>query len=194
MKMRLAVAAVTALFALPAVAAEEVYVIDPAHSHPQWTARHIGMANQYGSFQKSSGKIVLDRAAKKGEIEMTIDATSIRTHDDRVDAIAKGERFFNIEKFPTITFKSTKVDFDGDRIVGVEGDMTMIGVTKPVSFKVADFNCGPQAFNKKPMCAAEATATIKRSDFGMTNGLPLGNPSDEIKLTIPVEAYLQSPA
>ena len=79
--------------------------------------------------------------------------------------------------------------FDGDRVVGVDGDMTMIGVTKPVSFKVANFTCGENPFNKKPMCGAEATATIKRSDWGMTNGLNINNPGDEVKLMIPIEAY-----
>ena len=79
--------------------------------------------------------------------------------------------------------------FDGDRVVGVDGDMTMIGVTKPVSFKVVNFTCGENPFNKKPMCGAEATATIKRSDWGMTNGLNINNPGDEVKLMIPIEAY-----
>jgi polyisoprenoid-binding protein YceI len=192
MKMRLALAAVTALFAFPAAAAEEVYLLDPAHSHPQWEARHIGFSNQHGSFQKHTGKVVIDRAAKTGSVEFNIETASIRTFDDRLDAIVKGERFFNVEKFPTIAFKSTKVDFDGDRIVGVEGDLTMMGVTKPVSFKVADFKCGE--FNKKMMCGAEATSTIKRSEFGMTNNLANGSPADEIRITVPVEGYLQPPA
>jgi len=192
MKLRLVLAATAALVAVPALAAEEVYMIDPAHSHPQWEARHIGFSNQHGSFQKSTGKVVIDRAARTGSVEVNIDATSIRTFDDRLDAIVKGERFFNVEKFPTITFKSTKVEFDGDRMVGIDGDLTMLGVTKPVSFRVADFKCGE--FNKKMMCGAEATGTIKRSEFGMTNNLANGSPGDEIKLTVPVEGYLQPPA
>jgi polyisoprenoid-binding protein YceI len=190
---RLAIATVATLAALPALAAEDTYIIEPVHSNPQWEARHIGFSNQHGNFQKATGTIKLDRAAKKGSVDYTIDATSIRTFDGRLDQIVKGERFFNVEKFPTIAFKSTNVAFDGDNVVGVDGDLTMLGVTKPVSFKVHNFSCGEQAFNKKPMCAAEATATIKRSDWGMTDGLKIGNPGDDIKLTIPVEAYLQQP-
>jgi len=185
---RLALSAVATLIALPAVA-EETYVIDPVHSQPQWVATHIGFSNQHGNFGKATGKIVLDRAAKKGSIDVTIDAASIRTYSDRLDQIVKGERFFNVEKFPTLTFKSTSLAFEGDNLVGADGELTMLGVTKPVSLKVTNFTCGEQAFNKKPMCGAEATATIKRSEWGMTDGLKLGNPGDDIKLIIPVEAY-----
>jgi polyisoprenoid-binding protein YceI len=164
-------------------------VIESTHSQPQWIARHIGFSNQHGNFGKATGKILLDRAAKKGSIDVSIDAASIRTYSERLDQVVKGERFFNVEKFPTITFKSTSLVFDGDKVVSAEGELTMLGVTKPVSLKVTGFTCGEQVFNKKPMCGAEATATIKRSDWGMTDGLKLGNPGDEIGLVIPVEAY-----
>ena len=189
MTIRALLASVVAAIAIPAIAAEESFVVEPVHSQPSFETRHIGMSPQRGNFGKVSGKVTLDRAEKKGTIDITIDATSIRTFDARLDAIVKGERFFNVEKFPTLTFKSDKVTFDGDRVVGVDGDMTMIGVTKPVSFKVVNFTCGENPFNKKPMCGAEATATIKRSEFGMTYGLNIGNPDDEIKLMIPIEAY-----
>ena len=188
MNVRLAVATVAALIAIPA-AAQETYVIDPTHSQPQWAAGHIGFSTQHGNFGKASGRIVLDRAAKKGSIEVTIDATSIRTYSERLYAVVKGEKFFNVEKYPTITFKSANLSFDGDKLVAADGELTMLGVTKPVSLKIVNFVCGEQTFNKKPMCGAEATATIKRSDWGMTEGVKIGNPSDEIRLTIPVEAY-----
>ena len=189
MTIRVLLGTLVAVTAIPAVAAEESFVVEPVHSQPTFETRHIGMSPQRGNFGKVSGKVTLDRAEKKGTVDITIDATSIRTFDTRLDAIVKGERFFNVEKFPTLTFKSDKMTFDGDRPVGVEGDLMMIGVTKPVSFKVVNFVCGENPFNKKPMCGAEATATIKRSDWGMTNGLNVNNPSDEIKLMIPVEGY-----
>ena len=189
MTIRVLLGILVAAIAFPAVAAEESFVVEPVHSQPTFETRHIGMSPQRGNFGKVSGKVTLDRAEKKGTVDITIDATSIRTFDTRLDAIVKGERFFNVEKFPTLTFKSDKMTFDGDRPVGVDGDLTMIGVTKPVSLKVVNFVCGENPFNKKPMCGAEATATIKRSDWGMTNGLNVNNPSDEIKLMIPVEGY-----
>jgi len=188
LNIRTALATIVALVAVPAFA-QETYVIDPVHSQPQWIARHIGFSNQHGNFGKATGKIVLDRAAKKGSIDVSIDATSIRTYDERLDKVVKGERFFNVEKFPTLTFKSTNLAFDGDKLVGADGELTMLGVTRPVSLKISNFGCGEQAFNKKPMCGAEATATIKRADWGMTDGLKIGNPGDEIGLVIPVEAY-----
>lgn len=188
MSFRVLVASIAAIIAVPAFG-EETYVIDPVHSQPMWEARHIGMALNHGSFGKATGKVMLDRAAKKGSVDVTIDATSIKTFDTRLDAIVKGERFFNVEKFPTMTFVSNKLMFDGDRLVAADGELTMMGVTKPVNLKVISFVCGENPFNKKPMCGADATATIKRSDFGLTDGLKIGNPSDEIKLTIPVEAY-----
>jgi polyisoprenoid-binding protein YceI len=188
--IRMLVACALGIVAMP-VAAQETYVLDPVHSQPGFEARHIGYSLQYGAFGKVQGTVVLDRAARNGSVDITIDAASVRTFDSRLDAIVKGERFFNVEKFPTVTFKSTSVRFDGDRVAGVDGDLTMAGVTRPVSLKVANFTCGENPFNKKPMCGCDASATIKRSDWGMMAGLPAGAPSDEIVLRIPVEAYRQ---
>lgn len=188
MSVRVLAACFAAAAAVP-VAAQEIYALQSAHSQPSFEARHIGFTTQRGSFGKATGKVTLDRAAKKGTVDIVIDATSIKTFDTRLDDVVKGDRFFNVEKFPTITFKSSDVMFDGDRVVRVDGELTMLGVTKPVSLQVADFKCGDNPFNKKPMCGADAMATIKRSDWGMTNGLNISNPSDEIKLLIPVEAY-----
>jgi len=185
---KLFVAVAVAVCAVPA-AAQDVYVLEPAHSQPVWETRHIGMALQRGSFGKASGKITLDRAAKKGTVDITIDANSIKPFDARLDPVLRGPRFFNVEKFPTMEFKGDDVVFDGDRVVRVSGNFTMLGVTKPLTLQVADFKCGEQAFNKKPMCAADATGTVKRSDYGMTDGLAIGNPADEVRLLIPVEAY-----
>ena len=187
---RSTVAAVTLALAGTALA-QEVYVVDPVHSQPLWEARHIGMALQHGIFAKSTGKITLDRAAGTGTVEFEIDAASIQSHDTRVDPILKGDRFFNVEKFPTITFRSTKVVFQQDRVASVDGELTMVGVTKPVTLQVERFNCGENVFNKKPMCAADASAVIKRSDWGLTTGLNVGNPADEIRLRLPIEAYKQ---
>ena len=189
MKLSIAsAAAVVMLIALPAVA-QETYVIDPVHSQPQWIATHIGFSQQHGNFGKPTGKIVLDRAAKKGSIDVSIDASSIRTYSERLDAIVKGEKYFNVEKFPTMTFKSTNLTFDGDALTSADGELTMLGISKPVTLKVANFKCGEQPFNKKPMCAAQATTTIKRSEWGMTEGIKMTNAGDDIQLIIPVEAY-----
>jgi polyisoprenoid-binding protein YceI len=170
-------------------AAQETYVLDPVHSQPVFEVRHIGFSNQRGNFGKLNGKVVLDRAAKKGTVDVTIDATSIRTFDARLDAAVKGEKYFNVEKYPTITYRSNDVQFEGDRVVAVTGELTMLGVARPIVLKVTDFQCGDHPFNKKPMCGGEATATFRRSDFGMTTGVQTMTPSDEVRLIIPFEAY-----
>ncbi len=188
MSIQALLAGLAAAIAFPVVA-QEAYVVDPVHSQPQFEARHIGFSLQHGNFGKMTGKVTLDRAARKGIVDFTIDATSIRTYDARLDNILKSERFFNVDKYPTLTFKSSNLTFDGDRVVGIDGELTMVGVTKPVTFKVDNFNCGENPFNKKPMCGADATATIKRSEWGITNGLQINNPADDIKLVVPVEAY-----
>ena len=189
MSIRRIALSVAAIVALPVAAQQQTYVFDPVHSQPGFEARHLGMSTQTGAFAKSSTKVVIDRAAQKGSIDATIDATSLRTFDaTRLDAVVKGEKYFNVEKFPTITYKSDSVKFDGERVVRVEGELTMLGVTTPVALDVQNFTCGANPFNKKPMCGGQATATIKRSDFGMSAGLPYA-PADEVRIIIPFEAY-----
>jgi polyisoprenoid-binding protein YceI len=184
--------AFASLLALPAslALADESYTLDPVHSQPRYEIQHMGgLSTQTGYFTKLSGKVTLDRAAKKGTIDVAIDTTSIRTHDaSRLDAIMKGEQYFNVEKYPTMSFKSTNLQFDGDKLVGAEGELTMIGVTKPVTLKVTNFACGENPFNKKPMCAGEASTQIKRSEWGMKTGIPKSS-SDDVRIIIPIEAY-----
>jgi polyisoprenoid-binding protein YceI len=185
---RLSIAALALTLALPAAAAEETYTIDPVHSQPVFEVRHMGFSIQRGSFTRANGKITLDRAAKKGAIEVTIDATSIRTIDPKLDTNVKGEEFFNVATYPTITFKSTNLNFDGDRVVSVDGELTLLGVTKPVTLTVANEVCGEHPFNKKPMCGAEASTTVKRSEWGMKYGIPKAV-ADDVHIIIPIEAY-----
>jgi polyisoprenoid-binding protein YceI len=185
---RTAIAALSLSFALPAAAGQDTYTIDPVHSQPIFEVQHMGFSIQRGSFTKASGSITLDRAAKKGSIEVTIDAASIRTIDPKLDSHVKGEDFFNVAKYPTITFKSTNLTFDGDRVVSVDGELTLLGVTKAVTLKVANEICGEHPFNKRPMCGAEASTTVKRSEWGMKYGIPKAV-ADDVHIIIPIEAY-----
>ena len=185
---RVTLAALALTVALPVAAAEETYTIDPVHSQPIFEVRHMGFSIQRGSFTKASGKITLDRAAKKGSVEVTIDATSIKTIDPKLDTHVKGEDFFNVDKYPTIAFKSTNFTFDGDRVVSMDGELTLLGVTKPVTLAVANEVCGEHPFNKRPMCGAEASVTVKRSEWGMKYGIPKAV-ADDVHIIIPIEAY-----
>ena len=181
-----AVALGAAIAAVPAVA-QEVYVLDPNHTIPMYEVTHMGYSLQRGSFTNATGKVTLDRTTRKGAIEVTIMTASVTTGAARLVPHLKGEDFFNVEKYPTMTYKSVDLLFDGDNVVGANGELTMLGVTRPVPLVVNGFKCGPNPFNKKPMCGAEAVATIKRSEFGMKYGIPTAA-GDEIRIKIPIEA------
>ena len=182
------VAAAAAAIVAIGASAQETYNIDPVHSQPSFEVQHMGFSIQRGSFMKSTGKVTIDRATKKGSVDVTIDATSIRTIDPRLDTHVKSPDFFNVEKYPTISFKSTDLVFDGDRVVEVNGELTLLGITKPVVLKVTNERCGEHPINKKPMCGAEATTTVKRSEWGMKYGLPRAV-GDDVRIVIPIEAY-----
>lgn len=173
-------------FSAAAIAAPETFVIDPSHTAPRFEYGHLGYSNQMHRFDKTSGKIVLDRAARAGSVDVTIDATSVNTGLALFNGHIQGEDYFNTAKYPTITFKSTKVRFDGDKPVAVDGDLTIKGVTKPVTLTVNSFHAMPHPFFKKDAIGANATTKIKRSDFNMGKGAPAV--SDEVTLSIAVEA------
>ncbi|HVY06196.1 MAG TPA: YceI family protein [Burkholderiales bacterium] len=185
MKTRLATILIGAAVALPAAAADS-YTVDPAHTYPNFEINHLGFSTMHGRFGATTGKITLDPAAKSGSIDITIDATSINTGHEKRDAHLKTEEFFDVAKFPTLTYKATKLKFNGDKLAGADGELTMHGVTKPVALTITAFNCANHPMTKKPVCGANATATLKRSDFGISTYVPAVG--DEVKITIEVEA------
>ena len=186
MKARAAAVALTLVLAAPAFG-EDSYVIDPTHTFPGFEILHGGFSLQRGSFLGAAGKVTLDRAAKKGTVAVTIDAATVDTRMPARDVHLKSERFFDVAKYPTITFKSSDFKFDGDNLAAVDGELTMHGVTKPVKLSVVNFKCGQSPFNRdKQMCGAEITATIKRSEWGIMTGVP--TIADDVKIAIPIEA------
>jgi len=178
-------AIVAASVAAPALAAES-YTLDSRHTYPSFEVNHLGFSTQRGRFNKTSGRIVLDRQAKTGSVDIVIEAASVDTGLDKLEEHLRGEEFFNAEKFPTLSFKSRAVKFSGDKPATVEGDFTLLGVTKPVTLTITAFNCGVHPLTRKDLCGADATATLKRSEFGMTKYVP--GVGDEVKLSIQVEA------
>jgi polyisoprenoid-binding protein YceI len=182
--------AVALLFAasLPLMAqAADSYTIDPAHTYPLFSVSHFGYSTMHGRFDKSSGKITLDRSARNGTVDVTIEAASVSTGFAKRDEHLKSPDFFNAAEFPTITYKSGSINFKGDVPVSVPGKLTLLGVTKPVTLTIDAFKCGPNPMSKKEECGAAATAQIKRSDFGMKTFLP--GVGDDIKLEFEIEAY-----
>lgn len=191
---RLTVALLAVALPLPAVAAPENYTIDPFHSYPNFEVSHLGMSNMRGQFTKTTGKFSIDRAAKTGTLEITVQTASITTGDgDKAgrprsrDEHLRSPDFFNVAEFPTMTYKTTSVKFNGDNPGTIEGNLTLLGATKPLTLHVENWKCGPHPASKKEMCGGNAGGSFKRSDFGMKYGVP--NVGDEIKLWIEIEGY-----
>lgn len=178
----------TALAALAtaAFAAPETYVVDPTHTSPRFEYSHFGYSTQVHRFDKTSGKIVMDRAAGTGSVDVTIDAKSVNTGYPLFNEHIQGEDFFATAEHPTITFKSTAVKFQDGKPVAVDGNLTVKGVTKPVTLTVTSFQAMPHPMMKKDAIGANAVTKIKRSEFNMGKYAPYV--SDDVTLSINVEA------
>ena len=173
-------------FAASASAAPETFNIDPAHTAPRFEYSHLGYSKQLHRFDKTSGKIVLDRAAKTGSVDVVIDAKSVNTGYALFNEHIQGADYFDTGKYPTITFKSTAVKFEGDKPVAVDGNLTIKGVTRPVTLTVTSFQAMPHPMLKRDAIGANAVTQIKRSDFNMGKSAPYV--SDEVTLSLAVEA------
>jgi len=156
---RFALLAAAAAFSTAALAAPETYVIEGTHTMPTFSYSHFGYSTQTSRFDKTTGSITLDKAARTGSVDVTIDTTSVNTSYPLFNQHIQGEDFFDTAKYPTITYKSTKVNFDGDKPATIEGNLTVKGITKPVTLTVTSFHCMPHPMLKKDACGANATAT-----------------------------------
>lgn len=189
MKQALVVAALStvlgAALAAPAFAAPDNYTIDSKHTFPTFEVNHMGFSIQRGRFDKTRGTLTFDSVAKAGSVDVVIDVDSLDMGFDEWNHHMLDENFFDVKKYPTMTFKSSKFKFKGDTLTEVDGDLTLHGVTKPVKLAIDLFKCGQDPM-KKYRCGANATTTIKRTDFGMSAYVPLVG--DEIKIAFGVEA------
>ncbi|QWF71215.1 polyisoprenoid-binding protein [Methylomonas paludis] len=183
---RMTFLALIATFSGTTLAAPDTYVIDNSHTLPRFSYSHFGYSNQESRFDKTSGKIVLDRQAKTGAVEVSVDTTSVDTGSTLFNEHIQGEDFLDTAKYPTMTFSSSKLKFEGEKLVAVEGTLTLKGVSKPVELTVTSFHCMPHPMLKKDACGANATTVVKRTDFNMGKYAP--HVGDEVTITIPVEA------
>jgi polyisoprenoid-binding protein YceI len=169
-------------------AAQDVYVGDPAHTYAYFETGHLGISWVRGRFNKTiSARVLLDRAAKKGSIDVVIDATSVDTGHDARDKHVRSDEYLDVEKFPVIAFKSGNLRFTGENLSGVDGELTMMGVTRPVSLNVTSFRCIQHPVNKRDMCGADASVAIKRSEWGIKRGAT--GIGDDVKISIQIEAH-----
>jgi polyisoprenoid-binding protein YceI len=182
----------TALFAAlagSAIAAPVTYGVDGSHTFPRFSYSHFGYSTQLSSFRNTSGKVVFDAEAKTGSVDITIDMKSVNTGFEDFNGHIQGEDFLDTAKFPTATFKSTKVVFEGDKPKSIEGQLTIKGVTKPVTLTVTSFQAMPHPMIKKPALGANAFTTIKRSEFNAGKYAPYVG--DEVRIDIAIEAIAQ---
>lgn len=185
MKFRLLAAALAASVSFSAFAATESFEFDATHTYPSFEVSHFGFSLVRGMFKESRGTLTLDRDAKTGSVDVTIDAKSIETGFAKRDDHLRSKDFFNVAEFPALTFKASNFKFDGSNPVEAIGELTMLGVSKPVTLKINPLKCGDR-MDKKYVCGADVSAQIKRSDWGLKTYVP--SIGDDIKITIEAEA------
>lgn len=178
-----------AVAAAPALAAPETYVVDGNHTFPRFSYNHLGYSIQMSRFDKATGTVTLDKAAKTAAVDIVIDTKSVNTGSATFNEHIQGEDFLDTVKHPTATFKSTKVNFDGDKPASIEGNLTLKGVTKPVTLTVTNFKAAPHPMLKKDAIGANATTKVKRTDFNMGKNVPYVG--DEVTIDIAIEAVKQ---
>ena len=182
--------AIAATLASSAAFAQPVtYTLDSSHTFSRFTYSHLGLSTQSHRFDKTTGTVVFDKAAKAGSVDVEIDMKSVNTGSTVFNGHIQNEGFFDTAKFPTATFKSTKVVFEGDKPASVEGNLTINGVTKPVTLKVTSFVSTTHPMNKKEVVGADATVAIKRSEFNAGKYAPAV--SDDVTITVALEAIKQ---
>jgi polyisoprenoid-binding protein YceI len=184
--MKPVIFALITLFATTACASVETYTIDDKHTLPRFSYNHLGFSVQLSRFDKTAGKIIIDRQAKTGSIDVSIDTKSVNTGSSEFNEHIQGKDFLDTAAYPTATYKSSKLTFEGDKLVSTEGTLTLKGISKPVVLKVSSFQCMRHPIYQKEACGANATTVIKRSDFNMGKYVPMV--SDEVTIEIPVEA------
>lgn len=185
-RSRILLALFFAARAVGAQAAEESFSIDQSNTFPSFEVGHMGFATQSGRFNRTSGVVVMDEQKKSGKVDITIDANSVYTGIGPLDDALRKLDFLNVAQYPTLAFRSSQFRFDSDQLVGVDGTLTMLGVTRPISLTVTHYQCGPDAASGKFVCDVDAVASFRRSDHGMTAFIPMV--SDDVKLRIKVRA------
>lgn len=166
--------------------ATDAYTIDTRHTFPRWQVSHFGFSNHHGQFNKTSGKLRVDPATGNATIEVVVDTNSIGTGDPTLEERLRTPDFFDVTKHPTMTFRSKPFSVKGTVPVAVDGELTLIGTTRPLRLQITAYKCGPHPIAKKDACGGEITGTLKRSEYGMKYGVPaLG---DDVTLTIQFEA------
>lgn len=180
----LAIALIGAAVTTAAPAEPVAYSVDPAHTRVHWEVRHFGTSTQRGRFGAVEAHVVLDRAQRRGELSVAIDTRVVDSGVPALDGMLRGASFLAAEQYPQAWFVASRLEFDGDRLVGAHGEFTLRGVSRPLTLRALRFACREEG--GREVCGGDFEAEFRRSDHGITFGLPFV--SDAIRLTIQVEA------
>lgn len=183
------IAMVAAFATLPlCVQANDTYTVDPAHSYANFSILHLGYSTLHGRIHSTGGTFILDPDAGTGSVQVNLDPATIDTGHQERDEHLRSPDFLSVEEFPEMSFESTSVSLSEEGGT-IEGELTLMGQTKPISLEVTRWNCGEHPFTQKATCGFDATSTINRSDFGVNYGSP--GIGDELTLRIGVEGSVE---
>jgi polyisoprenoid-binding protein YceI len=186
---KILVASLLAIAAAAVSAEPATFAIDPNHTVVTFEVLHFGTSTQRGRFQAKEGSVVLDRAAKTGKADITVELATLNVAVPALDGFLRGERYFNVAQNPTARFVADSFAFDGAKVVSATGTLTIVGKSQPVTMKALRFNCYENGQLKREVCGGDFEATIQRSQFGL--GALANVAPDDVKLLIQVEAIHQ---
>lgn len=162
------------------------YSVEPTHTAATWAIPHLGISIIRGRFDKTSGKIALDQIGRSGTVEINIDPASINAGNHKFEEHLRSKDFFNVEQFPKVTYQGRLTKFDGDNPTEVEGELTLLGQTRPVTLKIVSFKCRAHPLFKREVCGADASTSIDRTQFGMNSSVLFT--SARVDLMLQIEA------
>ena len=184
--------AVTAALGFVAAAHAEsaTYAIEPNHTFATFEIGHMGTSTNRGRFNKTSGTVTLDKAAKTGALDVTVDTTSLDTGTAAFTKHISSDEMLNVAAFPTAHLVASKFVFNGDKVAEIDGNLTLLGKTNPVVLKATNYNCYMSPMVKREVCGGDFDMMITRSQYGVSYGLNYGFP-DTMRVVIQVEAIKQ---
>lgn len=188
--MRKSLTLIAAALLSAGAAQAATYTIDPTHTFATFEISHFGASVNRARFDKKEGQIEFDRAAKTGKVDISLDIASVNSGTAAFDKHLQSADIFNAAQFPKARFVSDKFVFNGDKVSEVQGQLTLLGKTQPVSFKANQFNCYESPMLKREVCGGDFEATIDRSAFGVNYGIDWGFPKN-VRIVLQVEAVKQ---
>lgn len=190
MRKSLFALAATAVLATAAQAAPAIYAIDPAHTFATFEISHFGASVNRGRFDRKEGSVQLDKAGKSGKVDITFDVASVNTGTAAFDKHLQSNELLDTTKHPKARFVSDKFHFNGDNVTAVDGKLTLLGKTQPVTLKANQFACYDNPILKREVCGGDFATTIDRTAFGVNYGIDWGFPKD-VRLVVQIEAVKQ---